>query len=66
MPAEWLATESTAQDVLSSDTLLTGSILEDEQFDIVTALDASPAKTKIRLEELCAAEMAVFVPFHLT
>ena len=35
MPAEWLATEGTAEDVLSSDTLLTGRMLEDEQFDMV-------------------------------
>ncbi len=66
MPADWLATKGTAEDVLSSDTLLTRR-LEDEQFGMVTASDTSPAKTKICfLEELCAAKTVDFVPFHLT
>ncbi len=67
MPAELLAAEGTAENVLSSDTLLTGRMLEDEQFNMVTASDATPAKAKIHfVEELCAAKMAAFVQFHLT
>ena len=52
---------------MPSDTLLTERILEDEEFDMVTASATLPAPRNIRfLEELCAAKIADFVTFHST
>ena len=42
-PAEWLATECIAEDILPPDTLLTERILGDEELDMVTASTASSA-----------------------
>ena len=42
-PAEWLAIGGNAEEILSSDTLLTERILGDEALDIVTASTASSA-----------------------
>ena len=63
--AEWLATEGTAEDMLPSGTLLTGRMLQDEEFDMVTASTTSPAPRKNLLSQgIVCWKDGCFVPFH--
>ncbi len=45
-PVQWLDVEGTAEDMLPSGTLLTGKMVEDEDFDMATAPATSPAPRK--------------------
>ena len=50
--------------MVPSDALLTGRMIEDEEFDMVTASDILLQEEICILKELSAAKMAAFVPFH--